>query len=43
MKAVCFGDSNTWGYDPRSYFGGRYGEADRWPEILAAATGWEVV
>ena len=24
MKVICFGDSNTYGYDPRSYFGGRY-------------------
>ena len=33
MKIICFGDSNTWGYDPRGPFGGRY---DRpWPELLA--------
>ena len=24
MKIICFGDSNTWGYDPRSYLGERY-------------------
>lgn len=24
MNVVCFGDSNTYGYDPRSYLGGRY-------------------
>ena len=37
---ICFGDSNTWGYDPRGGFGGRY---DRpWPEILAEETGWKV-
>ena len=24
MKILCFGDSNTYGYDPRGYFGGRY-------------------
>lgn len=24
MKAICFGDSNTYGYDPRSRLGGRY-------------------
>ena len=33
MKFLCFGDSNTWGYDPRGYFGGRYEHP--WPEYLA--------
>lgn len=33
MKIVCFGDSNTFGYDPRGYFGGRYDHP--WPEILS--------
>ncbi len=42
MKAVCFGDSNTYGYDPRGYFGGRYGADSRWVDILAAETGWTV-
>ena len=32
MKIICFGDSNTWGYDPRGYFGGQYDHP--WPEIL---------
>lgn len=32
MKVVCYGDSNTFGYDPRGYFGGRYDAP--WPEIL---------
>lgn len=37
MKIICFGDSNTYGYDPRGYFGGRY---DRpWPEILLEKPG----
>ena len=40
MKVICFGDSNTWGYDPRSFLGDRY---DRpWPEILGELTVWEV-
>lgn len=30
---VCFGDSNTWGYDPAS--GGRYPPEHRWPRVLA--------
>ena len=24
MTLLCYGDSNTYGFDPRSYFGGRY-------------------
>ena len=39
MKVICFGDSNTYGYDPRSYFGGRYDADSRWVDILAAETG----
>ena len=41
MKIICFGDSNTYGYDPRGYFGGQYDSP--WPDILAAKTGWNVV
>ena len=33
MMILCFGDSNTYGYDPRGYFGGRYDHP--WPELLA--------
>lgn len=41
MKIICFGDSNTFGYDPRGYFGGRY---DRpWPDILARKLGCTVL
>ena len=40
MTVICYGDSNTWGYDPRSFLGDRY---DRpWPEYLGELTGWEV-
>ncbi len=42
MKVICFGDSNTYGYDPRGYFGGRYDGDNRWVDILAAETGWTV-
>lgn len=42
MKVICFGDSNTYGYDPRSYFGGRYDAHNRWVDILAEQTGWTV-
>lgn len=43
MKIICFGDSNTYGFDPRDIFGGRYGAPDRWPDILAAKTGWKIL
>ena len=42
MQVICFGDSNTYGYDPRSYLGGRYGPRGRWVDLLAAETGWTV-
>ena len=42
MNVICFGDSNTYGYDPRAYFGGRYDTDCRWVDILAAETGWTV-
>ena len=35
MKILCFGDSNTYGYDPRSYFGGQYPAQHRWADLLA--------
>ena len=40
MKVLCFGDSNTFGYDPRGFFGGLYDEP--WPQILAERSGWNV-
>ncbi len=33
MNIICFGDSNTYGYDPRGYFGGRYEADNRWVDI----------
>ena len=42
-RILCFGDSNTYGYDPRDPFGGRYPPSERWPEILAENTGRDVV
>lgn len=40
---LCFGDSNTWGYEPGS--GARYPRSVRWPGALAAelGAGWHVV
>ena len=43
MRVLCFGDSNTYGYDPRSYFGSRYDSQNRWVDLLAAKTGWELL
>lgn len=34
---LCYGDSNTYGYDPRSYLGGRYPESVRWTGLLNAS------
>ena len=42
MKILCFGDSNTYGFDPRSYFGGRYDTGKPWVDILAAKTNYEI-
>lgn len=33
-RILCFGDSNTWGYNPET--GGRYSSAVRYPRLLAA-------
>lgn len=38
-RIVCFGDSNTYGYNPET--GGRYGEDIRWPKVLQKLLGDE--
>lgn len=43
MKILCYGDSNTYGYDPRSFIGDRYPADARWVELLAKETGWEII
>lgn len=40
-RIVCFGDSNVYGYDPRSWLGDRYPADVRWTGLLEAA-GWQV-
>ena len=40
MTLLCIGDSNTYGYDPRSYFGDRYPADVRWTERLGT---WKTV
>ena len=42
MKVLCYGDSNTYGYDPRGFFGDRYPKESRWVDILAQRTGWQI-
>ncbi len=43
MKIICFGDSNTYGFDPRSYFGGRYDASERWVDIIEKISGWKLI
>ena len=35
QRVFCFGDSNTFGYDPHSMFGDAYPDAVRWTGLLA--------
>lgn len=43
ISVLCYGDSNTYGYDPAT--GGRYAPEDRWTNILAEKLGdrYEVI
>ena len=41
-RILCIGDSNTWGYDPRSYFGSQYPAEVRWTGLLEQS-GWQVI
>ena len=43
MRILCFGDSNTYGYDPRGFFGDRYSAEDRWVDLLAKQTGHDCI
>ena len=44
IKEILFyGDSNTYGYDPRGFGGGRYPEEVRWTELLRRTAGdWQI-
>lgn len=42
QRILCYGDSNTYGYDPRSYLGSRYPEEIRWTGLLRSE-GHEVI
>lgn len=41
-RVLCLGDSNTFGYDPRSWGGARYPAGVRWTGLLQDR-GWDVV
>ena len=41
-RILCFGDSNTWGYDSRSFFGEQYPSDIRWTGLLRQS-GYEAV
>ena len=41
MRVICYGDSNTFGYDPQAMFGEHY--HPRWTDSLSELTGWDVV
>ena len=43
MRILCFGDSNTYGYDPRGFFADRYPPEDRWVDRTAQLTGHELL
>ena len=43
MRILCFGDSNTYGYDPRGFYGDRYEAENRWVDLLGTLTGHEVI
>ncbi len=42
---VFYGDSNTYGYDARDFFGGRFSEKERWVSLVAKelGTGFNVI
>ncbi len=44
-KIICYGDSNTYGYDPADYEENRYPKEQRWTFILQELLGdnWEVI
>lgn len=40
---LCFGDSNTFGCDPRSFCAERYPKDVRWTGLLAQIPGWHIL
>lgn len=42
-KIICYGDSNTYGYDARLGGGGRFPESVRWTGILSQTGEYEII
>ena len=42
MRMLCYGDSNTYGYDPRGLFGDRYPKESRWVNTLMQKPKWQI-
>lgn len=40
LSVLCYGDSNTWGYDPRNYLPEQY--ACIWTNLLSEKTQWKI-
>ena len=43
MKIICYGDSNTYGFDPREGTPGRQAKNDRWTGILDNMPEFEII
>ena len=43
MNVLCFGSSNTYGYDPRSFLGDRLPADARWVDLLGKKSGWTML
>ena len=43
MRLLCFGDSDTYGYDPRGYNGYRYRSEVRWVDRVSRMLGCEII
>ena len=43
LQIICFGDSNTYGFDPRDFWEARYNADNRWVDLLAKHLDCKVV
>ena len=43
QRMIAYGDSNTFGYDPHAYLGGRYDADHRWVDLLEKKLCCEIV
>ena len=43
VRILCFGDSNTYGFDPRDFWEARYAAEDRWTDLLEKHMGCQVI